>query len=482
MLFENEISIKRNIIYSIVLTFSQYIFPLIIFPYISRVLGPENIGKIDFVDSFVNYFVLFSSLGINILGIREISKNRNNRIKLNQTFSSLLIIHAIFTLIFFIIYLLLISFYFEKSIYSKLILIGSAKLLFSFLLVEWLYKGLENFKLITIRTIFIKLLSIISIFIFVKNEDDYIIFWLLTVLAIVINSLVNIFLSKRYVRFNFNQIEASPYFKPFVFLGLYLIFTSFYTTFNIIFLGVNSTPEQVGYYTTAVKIYGVILGLYTAITNVMLPRMSFLISTNNRDEFNSIIKKSFNALFTAGIPVLIFSFIFSQEIVKIVAGPDFSDAVPVLQIVLFLIISVGVAQICSVQVLIPLKKDNNILFISIIGATVGIILNFILVKRYQAIGSAYVLMISETIVCILLLFASYQYASIKIPFKEIINNIFAYVPLILLLWLSKTFINIHFIWELLLSGIVTIIYLVSIQYYVLKNTTVIHLLHKYILK
>lgn len=478
MLSKNEISIKRNIAYSAVLTISQYIFPLIIFPYISRVLGPENIGKVEFADSLVAYFILFSSLGINILGIREIAKNRNDEFKLNQTFSSLLFIHAILTLIFFIFYFIAIFLYFERTIHYKLVIIGSGKLLFSFLLVEWVYKGLENFKLITIRSIAIKVLYLISIFLFVKTKNDYLIYWFLTVGAIIINALVNIVLSRKYVKLDFKNIIIKPFLKPYFYLGLYLIFTSLYTTFNIVFLGLNSPPAQVGYYTTAIKIYGALLGFYTAYTNVMLPRMSFLISEDNKNKYNSIITKSFSILFALGIPLLIFSFLYSTEIVYIIAGPGFEGAVPALKVVLFLIIIVGVGQVCSVQVLIPYKKDSKILFISILGAFVGIILNLIFVKKYQAIGSAYVLLISETVVSSLLVAACYLFVKITIPTKLILNNFLVYFPLLAILYLFRNIFECHFLIEMLFAGLIAALYIMLVQYFILKN----ELLHQQLAK
>ena len=163
-------SLKKNIIYSSILTAANYIFPLVTYPYVSRVLGVDNIGACNFVDSVINYFILFSMLGISTVGIREISQARSDREKLNQTFSRLFTINTVSTTA--VLIALLISMFTVPQLRenSHLMWIGVLKLISNYLLIEWLYKGLEEFKYITSRTVLVKCLYVVAVFLFIKRS------------------------------------------------------------------------------------------------------------------------------------------------------------------------------------------------------------------------------------------------------------------------------------------------------------------------
>ena len=225
--------LKKNFFYSTVLTTSNYIFPLLVFPYVSRVLGVSNIGICSFIDNLINYFITFSMLGISGLGIREVSSNKSNHQELNKIFSNLIVLNGIFTFVFFVLLLICTQFIDKLHTYDKLIYIGAIKLLFNFLLVEWLYTGLEEFKYITIRTLIVKTFYIISVFLLVKQPSDYVVYFILTTLIVVINAIINIVRSRKIVHFKPNSLKLSTYLKPYVILGVYMVLTSIYTTFNI---------------------------------------------------------------------------------------------------------------------------------------------------------------------------------------------------------------------------------------------------------
>ena len=165
-------SIKKNIIYSAILTTSNYVIQLVTFPYLSRILGVENIGIVNFVDGVVNYFIMISMLGLNILGIREVAKASNDISKRNSIFSVLFSINLCFTIIVTLIYISLI--YLVPQFYEKrdLLLLGIFKLLFNLFLIEWFYKGIENFKYITARTLVLRIIYLFSLFIFANKSSS----------------------------------------------------------------------------------------------------------------------------------------------------------------------------------------------------------------------------------------------------------------------------------------------------------------------
>ena len=408
----------KNFLYSSVLTVSNYLFPLITYPYISRVLGVTNIGICNFIDSIINYYILFSMMGMGLLAVREIAKNRDNRLGLKKSFSSLLVLNSIFT--FISVFLLIISIHVFPTLYEykQLLYIGVFKVVFNYLLIEWLYVGTENFKLVTQRSIVVKTLYVIAVFLFVKDSHDYQTYYLLSVLMVVVNACFNLWYSRKLVSFSFSDITIKPYLKPYCVLGVYALLTSMYTSFNVVYLGFVAGEAEVGYYTTAIKLYTVLLSLFSAFTGVMLPHMSSLISQGRYEEFRLLISKSVKALFTFVMPLIIFSVCFAPQIISIVSGPGYENSILPMRIVMPLMFIIGYEQIIIIQVLMPLRKDKAILINSTLGAVVGLLINFSLVSSMGSSGSAIAWVAAEiTVLCSAQVFVS-KYLSLYFPFKH----------------------------------------------------------------
>lgn len=471
-------SIKKNILYSSILTTANYVFPLLTYPYVSRVLGVEKIGLCNFVDSIINYFILFSMMGINIVGIREIAKKKNDQESLDKTFSSLFILNSITTTIMLVI--LIITILSIPKLYEnkELLYIGILKLIFNYLLIEWFYKGLEDFKYITIRTIIVKSLYVASVFLFVRNANDYKIYYFIMSMMIVFNAIINIYHSRKFINLNLKKIELKRYLKPFIILGVYSLLTSMYTSFNVAFLGFVSNESEVGYYTTATKLHSIILALFTAFTGVMLPRMSSLVAENKFDEFRNLFNKSVNILFGFSIPIIIFTFIFSSEIILLISGNGYEGAIIPMQIVMPLVLIIGYEQILIIQVLMPLGKDKPILINSIVGASVGILSNILLVPLLKSIGSSLVWLISELSVLNSAQYFISKNIKIGFPLKLLIKSIIFHIPLALFLFLISDIDFLNMTLRMFLGFIIMVIYCFILQYNILKNSTFKNLIIK----
>lgn len=469
--------IKRNILYTSVLTTSNYVFPLLVFPYVARVLGVTNIGLCNFVDNIINYFILFSMMGINIMGNREIASEKHDKISLSHTFSSLFTLNAITTTI--ALAFLIGAIYAIPTLREnkELMWFGAVKLISNFMLIEWFYKGMEEFRYITIRTILVKSLYVISIFLLVKTETDYNIYYLLTVLMVSVNALINTTHSRKYVNFSFRNIHLSHILKPFLLLGVYMLVTSFCTTFNVVFLGFVTDDTQVGYYTTATKLYSILLAFFTGVTSVMLPRMSNLVSEGKYEEFKTHLSTTTSLLFSFSIPIIILAIIFAPQIILLISGPGYQGAITPMRIVMPIMMIIGYEQIIVIQGLMPLRADKYIMFNSAIGAIISIALNIILVSHLKSIGSAVTWISSEFTILALSLILINRMIKVKVPFVKIIKTIAWNVPLIgLLLWI---FYSIHedLYWlYLLAAGSVTVIYTLLIQIFVFKNKILLSLI------
>lgn len=470
-------SITKNFVYSSILTTANLLFPIITFPYVSRVLGVSNIGIVNFVDSFIQYFILISMMGINILGIREIARFRNDKDKLSKTFSSLLWLNTITTTIAVIVLIALVITIPQLRAHWEMMLIGASKLLFNYLLIEWFYKGLEEFKYITKRTVTIKLLYVVSVFLFVKEPSDYKIYYLLLVLMIALNSIVNLKYSNNFVKFRFDNISITNYLKPFFYLGIYALLTSMYTSFNTIYLGFVCGETEVGYYSTATKIYKILIAIFTAFTGVMLPRMSSILSEGDYDKFRKLLNKSNNILFTISIPLIIFTIVYSPIIIPYVSGAGYEGAILPMQIMMPLMLIIGYEQILVIEALMPLKMDKEILYNSIIGAMVGVVLNFVLVSQMASIGSAIVWISSEIVVLISAQFALSHRIGIYFPWNMLLSKLLLNIPLVLLFYTVYNLLKVPIV-SLFVSFVIMCVYFIISSFYFIPNNDVIELFDK----
>lgn len=421
-------SIKKNFTYKSVLTLSTYLINFITFPYVARMLGVERIGLVNFVDNTVNYFLLFATMGVGLLGVREIAAVKEDKKRRDQVYSSVLALNLLFTLVSLGIYLLCVVTIPKLCQYDELFYIGTAKILFTVFLVEWFFTGVENFRYITLRIILIKVLYIISVFLFVRDTSDYRLYFILTVGVVVLNALINQLYIRKFVRVRWNNIQLFKYLKQNVTLGIYTLMTSMYLTFNVMYLGLVSNNTEVGYYTTAFKLYSVVLGFFTAFTNVMLPRMSSLLANGEKDRFQELVNRSFSVMSTCCIPLILCSMIMAPQIVYILSGPGYEGAILPMRIIMPAAFAVGVAQVLAIQVLMPMKKDKVLLVASIIGAVVSLLINLLVVPSVKSVGSAVVLLCSEMGVTGMYVWYVLSQELILIPIKAIGKNVLFSLP------------------------------------------------------
>ena len=461
-------SLKKNVIFSTILTISNYLFPIITFPYVTRVLGVNMIGICNFVDSIVNYFIIFSMMGMVSIGIREVAKSKGDKVELSRVYSSLITLNLIFSFIAIFVLLaatLLIS---QLREYDNMFYIGAGKILANTLLIEWLYKGLENFKFITARTIIIRSIYVLSVLIFVKHPSDYVLYFGLTTLSIGVNAVVNIFYSRHFVSFSLRGILIKPYLKSFFVLGIYLVLTNFYTTFNVSYLGFVTNTTEVGYYSTATKLYSIIMGFFTAFTGVMMPRMSSLIAEGRQEELKHMIKMSIDILLSFALPVVIISEVCTPEIISLVAGAGYEGAILPMKIVMPLMLVIGYEQILILQILMPMNQDAAILRNSIVGAVVALVFNVLLVSHFGSVGTAIVWILSEFSVLVSAQYYVTRFLGMKFPYRSFSKRILIAFPVFSLGYAIEYFFHSGFLALVLISVVVIFIWF-TCEAYVLNN-------------
>lgn len=471
-------SIKRNFAYSFILTASGYVFPLLTYPYVSRILGVSGIGICDFVDSIINYFILFSMMGIATCGIREIAVHKDNRERRSKIFYSILLLNIISTAIALVI--LLTAMYTVPALaqYRKLLYIGVLKLIANIFLIEWFYTGMENFAYITKRTIAVKLIYVVAIFVFIRKPEDYSTYYILTVAAIVLNAGWNMIYTRKIVTFSLKDVSIKPLLATFFSMGLYKIITSIYTTMNVTWLGFVTDTDQVGYYTSATKLYTIIISVFTAFTGVMLPRLSALHALGNEEEFWKKIRLSVEALACFSFPVTVFSIIFAPNILHFLLGNGFEGAYLPFRIIAPLVFIIGYEQILVLQILIPRNYDRIVLRNSVIGASLAVLANFLIVKMYGATGSAIVWLSSELAVLTATLLFVCRKTHYTLPLRTIGRYMICYAPLALVLYLMRRTMAASDLIILLTTGSVVLLFTIVIQKYYIKSPVAMGLIEK----
>lgn len=421
-------SIKSNYIYNLLLTISSYIASLIVYPYVARVLGVENMGILGFVNKTIDSFMLFSLLGISVVGVREIAKSKNEKSKLDETFSALVSFLIISTLVVSVVYFVVISVVprFRES--QAMFYLGLTRILISAFSLEWFFQGLENFKFIAIRTICIRVLYIISVFCIINDASDYKLYFFLSLMTNVLNAVINLFASRKFVVMKFSLRGAKRMVSPMFTYGLYSVLNATFSTFNYIFLGFLCTDVQVGYYSTADQLYIIFLSVISAFTTVMLPRMSSLLSNNNKTQFTQALEKSLEGVLTICIPLAIFGVFFAPQIIGIISGPGYEGAIIPLQIMMVLVLINAINQVFITQAAIPLGLDKSITIGTAIAALISIPLNFIMMKYFQAIGCAIVLVISVIFANIYPLYVLFSHKYVPFPLKIFIKKIIQSIP------------------------------------------------------
>lgn len=392
-------SVKYNFIMNMILRMSSFIFPMITFPYVSRILLASGNGKIAFAASIINYFTLFASLGIPTYGVKICAQVRDDKIKLSRTVQELLTINFICMVISYIIFIIMMFLVPEFSQNSTLLWINSISIVLSVAGIEWFYQAIEQYDYITFRNIFFKVVSIMFMFAFVHNQNDYIIYGAITIIGTVGSNILNIIKLPHYITLKkVGNYCFSKHFKPIIFLFLYSAATTIYTNLDTVMLGFISGDIQVGYYNAAVKLKNILVSIVTALGSVLMPRISYYLGNGNKKEFTRLVQKSFNFTFLVSIPFSVYFVYEATSSIGFLAGSGYEQAVPVMQIIIPSIIFIGIGSVTAWQLLIPLGKDIYTVIAAAIGGIVDLIINILLIPIYGAMGAAIGTLIAEVIV------------------------------------------------------------------------------------
>lgn len=452
-------SIKVNAVLNIIYTISNIIFPLITFPYVSRILLADGMGKVSFFSSIATYATLFASLGISTYGIRAVAKVREDKKELTKVVYELLIITTISTLIVLFIFILLV-FHIEKFRKEPLlVIINCLSILTACIGMNWLYSGLEQYEYITKRSIIIKFISLIFVFIFVRKKQDYILYAAIMAFSTIATYICNFYYSSRLINWKKpNNLSLRRHFKPMLLLFASILAVSIYTNLDTVMLGLISDDKQVGLYTVAVKVKWLLLNVINAISTVLLPRLSYYIKNSNFKDYNLILKKSISIIILISLPLSIFFIINAKESILLLGGRDYLDSVACMRIIMPILLISGFSNIAGNQVLIPMGKDMCFMIAVVIGAVVDFILNLLLMPKYGCVGAAISTLMAEIAQMSIQFIFAYKYINRNTNSKTLIRIVVATIIASIITIFIKAVIG---------NGIIRVLTITSIVYFTL---------------
>lgn len=391
-------SIGINYIYNVSYQVLLIIIPLITTPYISRVLGATAIGVYSYAESIVTYFVLFATMGITYYGQREIAYLQDDRAKRTKLFWET----KVFTFIIVTVALLLYTgfcFMLSKPLLYYVLAINILNVAFD---VTWLFQGMEDFGSITLVNALFKALNVVYIFVFVKKPADVVIYAVgLSGLTILGNAILWMKIKKYIDGPCFKGMRPFRNAKIIVSLFIPTIAIQVYTVLDKTMLGmITSDAAQNGYYDQALRLSRTALTLVTALGMVMVPRVGYHHSRNEEHIVRKFMYRGYNFVWFLGVPICFGLIGVASNVVPWFYGKGYDEVVPLLVILSFLVLAIGINNVTGIQYLIPTERQNIFTFTVIIGAIVNFVMNLVLIPILRARGAAIASVIAETAIAI----------------------------------------------------------------------------------
>ncbi len=382
-------SLKLNVVMNAILNMSAFIFPLITFPYVSRVLLPEGTGKVSFATSLIAYFVMIAQLGIPTYGVRACAKVRDDRHLLSKTTHELLIINVAMMFVSYAALAVALIFVPRLREERLLYLVCSLTIFFTTIGMEWLYKALEHYTYITVRSIIFKLISVLTMFALVHAKEDYIIYGGITIMASSASSVMNFIHARKYIDMRpLGNYEFKPHLKA---VGIFFAMScasQIYTHLDTVMLGFLTDDVMVGYYNAAVRIKQIMVSVVTSLGMVLLPRASYYIKNKQMDQFQTISRKSLGFTLLVATPLMLYFILYARDGIYFLSGDAYEGAVLPMQFIMPTLLFIGLSTVTGIQILVPMGREKIVLYSIICGAVVDLAMNALLIPSFGATGAA----------------------------------------------------------------------------------------------
>lgn len=480
---KNKNTLFKNTIYKSILSMVNIVVPIIIGPYIMRLLDVDLYGMYNRVFADFQMFLAFAGFGVYTLGVREISKIRDNKEKVSRLFTNLFTISLLSNILILILYVIY-SFIFSSGIARTLYLVMTIQIFANIFYVEFVNEALENYKFITVKSVIVKLIYFAAILLAVRNPDDIAIYAIVVSLTVFLNNIISFIYAKRRIKFDFSKIEIKKYLKSLVAVLVITNLDLLYSQLDRVMLGKYVSDVSVTVYYTAYYLISTLSAIPYAIINVSIPRLSYLLKNDGKEMYEEKLNNSLSSLLFIIVPMCLGVFVLSKEIIILYAGEKYLMAVVPLMITSVVRIIISLESVMNNLVMYPNDREDRILKVSLICGVSNLIINYLLL--FLDIFSPITALISTGIIELVIFTVHYIYAKKKM---NVGVNVFSRNNLTYII-LSLLFIPISLLIRKLSLGfyitMILIIVLCMLLYfivlYIKKDNNMIFILNKFKLK
>lgn len=415
-------SLTKNYIYNLIYQILTLVLPLITTPYISRVLGAENIGIYSYTYSILSYFLLFGALGVSLYGQREIAYASENKEKRKKTFWEIQVCRILATFIASVVYFIFFMRNGEYSVYYRIWFLEIVAIGFD---ISWFFQGIEDFKKTVTRNVIVRLISVTLIFVLVKAPEDLIKYITIYAVADLIGNLsLWLYLPKYFRGIKLKNINAFIHLPAIIMLFIPQIASQIYNLLDKTMIGnMIIDKSEVGYYEQAQKVLRILITIVTSLGIVMIPRMASTFAAGDKEKLIEYMKKSFKFVFFLAFPITFGIMSISKSFVPVFFGAGYEKVVILINVMAPNIILNGIASVIGTQYLLPTKKQKEYTMAILAGLVVNFVLNYILIKTHYSVGASIATIIFELVLVVV----EFYVVRKDINIKEILKSNFNYL-------------------------------------------------------
>ncbi len=400
------------------MTASSFLFPLISYPYVSRILFAEGVGKVAFAVSVISYFVMIAQLGIPTYGIRACSQVRDDKPALSRTVHEIFTINTVMSVISYACFGVLLICVPKFSADKTLYLIASLTILFNTVGMEWLFKALEEYSYLAVRSLICKLAALVLMFLMIRKPADYPVYAAVQVLAGSACGILNLTHLRKYIYLRpLGNYRYARHMKSILIFFAMSCAITVYTNLDSVMLGFMRSDAEVGYYATSVKVKNILAGIVSSLGVVLLPRVSYYVKNHMTEAFGDITEKALRFVFLTACPLICYFTVYAHECIFLLSGDTFASAVIPMQIILPTLLLIGLTNIMGIQILVPLGREHQVLISVAIGAAVDLFLNLLLIPVLGITGAAIGTLFAE--ICVLIVQCIFLRDTVNEPLRRI---------------------------------------------------------------
>ncbi|AVL02774.1 oligosaccharide flippase family protein [Pediococcus pentosaceus] len=385
--------VVKNYLYNASYQVFVLLIPLITTPYLARVLGPTGVGINAYTNSIIQYFILFGSIGVNLYGNRQIAFVRDDKDKMTKTFYEIFLMR-IMTIV--LAYAAFLIFLMTTGSYHIYYLAQSVSIIAAAFDISWFFMGVENFGVTVLRNFVVKIVTLISIFTFVKSFDDLNIYIMILSLSLLIGNMTLLPNLKRYIgKVKLKNLRIWQHLKPSMVLFVPQIATQIYLVVNKTMLGSMTSVQSAGYFDQSDKMIKMILAVVTATGTVMLPHVANAFMKGEVEKTKQFLYNSFSFVTALSVPMMFGIAAVARKFVPLFFTDKFLAVTPLMMIESVVILLIAWSNALGTQYLLPTNQNGAFTKSVVLGAVVNIIVNIPFIMLWGALGATISTVLSE---------------------------------------------------------------------------------------